>query len=406
MSFNPSIARSDFPIFKQALNGKRLSYLDTASTAQKPTAVLTAMTHFYEQSCANVHRGVYALSEQATAAYEQARRKVQKFIGAKSAEEIVFTKGTTESLNLLAHSFPQVFCQAGDEILISQMEHHANIVSWQLVEKRYGIKLKVIPLTPEGDLDLAAFKKLLNPRTKLVSLIWVSNVLGTVNPVAEIIDLAHEAGVPVCLDAAQTVLHQSIDVQALNVDFLVFSGHKLYGPTGVGVLYARKFYLEQLPPYQGGGDMIHTVSFEGSTFAPPPGRFEAGTPNIAGVIGLGAALDYLNSLDLIAVHAHEAQLLSYALDELSQIPSLRIIGKPRERQGLFSFVLETVHPHDVASILDQEGVALRAGHHCAMPLIRYCGVPATLRLSLGLYNTREDIDHCVHALKRVLEIFK
>lgn len=395
----------DFPLLAKPMRGHRLAYLDNAASTQKPRQVIQAMTDFYENDYANVHRGVYQLSERATLVYEGARVAVQKFLHAKHPEEIIFTKGATEALNLLASSFAKAHLRKGDEIILSQMEHHSNIVPWQLLQAQYGVVLKVIPITQSGDLDMLAYEQLFSVKTKLVSVTWVSNVLGTVNPVEKIMALAKAHGVPVCLDSAQVVGHFPVDVQALGCDFLIFSGHKMYGPTGVGVLYGQKSQMDALPPYQGGGEMIRRVSFEGSTFAESPQRFEAGTPPIVEVVGLAAAVKYLLAIGMEKIQASEHELLSLLCEGLQKIPGLRLIGSPKKRSGLVSFVLEGIHPHDVATVLDQQGVAVRAGHHCAMPLMEFYQVPATVRASLGVYNTPEDIDQLIAALTHVRALF-
>ncbi len=398
--------RHDFPILQQTFYGKPLAYLDNGATTQKPQVVIDAEKNFYEISNANVHRGVYVLSEQATAAYEGARKTVQQFINAHSEKEIIFTRGTTESINLVAQSFGRTFLKAGDEVIISAMEHHSNIVPWQMLREQIGIVLKVIPMNLSGELLLDEYEKLLSPKTKVVSIVHVSNALGTVNPIKKIIDRAHQQGAVVLIDAAQSIAHMPIDVQALGCDFLAFSSHKLYGPTGVGVLYGKQALLEKMPPCQGGGDMIKTVSFEKTTYADLPMKFEAGTPNIAGVIGLGAAIKYLEQIGLAKIAEYEHQLLQYATQSLQTVSGIRLIGTAVDKVGVISFMLEGVHPHDIASILDQQGVAVRAGHHCAMPVMTFFKVPATVRASLAVYNNREDIQQLVKGLIVVQELFK
>jgi cysteine desulfurase/selenocysteine lyase len=396
--------RRDFPILHQKVHGKPLVYLDNAASTQKPQAVIDAISNYYEEYNANVHRGVHRLSEKATAAYEEVRDKVRVFLGAASSKEIVFPRGTTEAINLVAFSFGQKFVRAGDEILITHMEHHSNIVPWQLLCERSGAVLKVVPVTDAGELDMAAFSTLLGPRTKLVALTHVSNTLGTVNPVKQIIAMAHAQNVPVLLDGAQAVQHMKVDVRELDCDFYAFSGHKMYAPTGIGVLYGKEKWLDAMPPYQGGGDMIRTVSFDKTTYNALPYKFEAGTPHMAGVIGLGAAIDYLNGIGLDRIHAHEADLLAYARDRFAAIPGVRLIGAPKEQAGAFSFVMEDIHPHDIGTILDLEGIAIRTGHHCTQPLMERFGVPATARPALGLYNTRGEIDSLVQGLEKVQEL--
>jgi cysteine desulfurase/selenocysteine lyase len=397
--------REDFPCLHQIIRGETpLIYFDTASSAQKPKVVLESMNRFYQRDYSNVHRGVHALSERASTVYESVRHVVQSFIHAASEKEIIFTKGTTDSLNLLAHSFCKAFMKPGDEVLLSTMEHHANIVPWQLAKELFGIEIRVIPITLTGELDLAAYESLLSEKTKLVSICHASNVLGTVNPVEKMIEIAHAKGIPVALDGAQFAVHQRVDVQALNCDFYSFSSHKLYGPTGVGVLYGKRKWLEKMPPYQGGGDMIRSVSFDKTSFAFPPERFEAGTPNIAGVVGLAAAIEYLEKIGIDKIYAYEQDLLRYATQTLKEVPGLRIIGEAKEKAPLISFLFEDIHAHDVGTILDHEGIASRAGHHCAMPLMKFYGVPATVRVSFGFYNTHAEIDvlgQALHKLKRV-----
>jgi cysteine desulfurase/selenocysteine lyase len=371
--------RIDFPILQQPVHGRRLVYLDNGATTQKPAAVIDAERRYYEQSNANIHRGVHWLSQHSTDLYEQGRQRVCGLLNARRAEEIVFTRGTTEAINLVAFSWGRSKLQAGDEILLSGMEHHSNIVPWQLLCQQTGAVIKVIPVTDAGELDLDAYRQLLGPRTRMVGIAHVSNALGTVNPVQEMTRMAHEVGATVLVDGAQAVAHQVVDVQSINCDFYVFSGHKLYGPTGIGALYARYDILKDMPPWQGGGDMIYTVAFERSTYADVPQRFEAGTPNIAGVIGLDAAIAYVQSVGLDAISAHEAALLEHASAELSALPGLRLIGTAKHKAGIASFVIQGIHPHDLGTILDTEGVAIRAGHHCAMPLMTRFGVPGTAR---------------------------
>ena len=396
--------RQDFPILSTTVRGKRLAFLDTAASSQRPASVIEAIVHYERHLHANVHRGVYELSQKATDAFEAARERVRGFLNARSTREVIFTRGTTESINLVAQSWGRSL-QPGDEILISWMEHHANIVPWQMACERSGAILRVIPIDRRGELDLAAFHRLLSRKTRLVAITQVSNSLGTVVPIAEIITAARRNGSLVLVDGAQAVAHQHIDVQALDCDFYAFSSHKLYGPTGMGVLWAREAVLADMPPWQGGGDMIRTVSFEKTTYNELPYRFEAGTPNISGAVGLAAAIDYLESLDIDKVHAHEQALLHYATDALRAIPGLKIIGEATHKAGVISFTLEQVHPHDLGTILDSEGVAVRAGHHCAMPVMEFFGVPATARASFGCYTNREDVDQLIGALHRALEVF-
>jgi cysteine desulfurase/selenocysteine lyase len=397
--------RELFPALNQEVYGKPLVYLDSAATAQKPLSVLDTMNQFYLSDNANVHRGVHALSMRADKAYESVRDKVAQFIQAKSREEIIFTKGATEAINLVAASLGEIQIQSGDEIIISGMEHHANIVPWQLLCERKNAVLKVIPVLEDGTLDLEVYRQLLNDRTKLVSIVHISNVLGTINPIKTMIDLAHQNGTPVLIDAAQSIHHLPINVQALDCDFLVFSAHKMYGPTGVGVLYGKKSWLNAMPPYQGGGDMIAEVSFEKTTYNQLPFKFEAGTPNIAGVIGLGAAIDFIQSIGFDEIHQHEIELTDYLLTALRAVPGLKIIGNAADRIGVVSFTLQDIHAHDIATILDRQGVAIRAGHHCAMPLMKRFNVAATARVSLGIYNTVQDIDALICAIETTQQVF-
>ncbi len=397
--------RRDFPILATTARGKPLVYLDNANTTQKPEAVIRATDRFYREQNANIHRSSYVLSEVATAAYEGARERVRAFLNARSTREVVFTRGTTEAINLVASSFGSAFVKEGDEILITGMEHHSNIVPWQLLCARTGATLRVIPIDDRGALVLDDLHRLLTERTKLVSVVHLSNALGTLNPVRAIVSYARAKGVPVLVDAAQSVAHLAVDVQALDCDFLAFSGHKLYGPTGIGVLYGKESWLEKMPPYQGGGDMIASVTFEKTTYAELPHKFEAGTSNVAGGAALTAALDYVTALGLPAIAAHEKELLAYATARLAELPGLRIIGQAPEKASVVSFVLGDVHPHDVGTVLDTEGVAVRTGHHCAQPVMDRFGVPATVRASFGLYNTREEVDALVAGLRKVREVF-
>lgn len=400
-----SARAADFPILQRQVHGRRLVYLDNGATTQKPLSVIEGEAAYYRESNANIHRGVHWLSQHSTDLYDRSRERVRQFLNAAHAEEIVFTRGTTEAINLIAASWGRSNLGAGDEILLSGMEHHSNIVPWQLVAEQTGAVIRVIPVTDAGELDMQAFSRLLTPRTRLVGVCHVSNALGTVNPVADIIAMAHRAGALVLVDGAQAVAHQSVDLQALDCDFYVFSGHKLYGPTGIGALYGRKALLDAMPPWQGGGDMIHTVSFERSTYAETPQKFEAGTPNIAGAIGLDAAIAYVQEIGLDAIAAHEAALVQYASDALARVPGLRFIGQARHRAGIVSFVVEGIHPHDLGTILDMEGVAIRAGHHCAMPLMTRFGLPGTARASFALYNTMEDVDTLVAGLLKARRLF-
>ena len=402
---DPAVLRRDFPILDQQVNGRPLVYLDNAATSQKPRSVIERTERYYAAENANVHRGVYELSERATAAYEDAREKARGFLNAASAREIVFVRGTTEAINLVASSFGRQELQPGDEVLISAMEHHSNIVPWQLICAERGAVLKVVPMNRQGELELDEFSRLLGPKTKLAAVAHVSNSLGTINPIAEIVRLAHAKGVPVLVDGAQAAPHQPIDVRALGVDFYTVSGHKMFGPTGIGLLYGTADRLEALPPYQGGGDMIKTVTFAKTTYADPPARFEAGTPNIAGAIGLGAAIDYLRTLDWKAVAAHEQDLLSYATARLGALPEVELVGTAAHKASVVSFTVRGVHAHDVGTIVDQEGVAIRTGHHCTQPVMDFFGVPATARASFAFYNTRADVDALVSAVQKVTKVF-
>ena len=398
--------RRQFPVLHQEVHGKPLVYLDSGATAQIPTPVQEAIQRFSDADRSNIHRGVHALSGRATDAYERARERVRAFIGAAQAREVIFTSGTTASLNLAAHVLGQARLQPGDEILVSEMEHHSNIVPWQLAAQATGAVVRPIPITDTGELDLEAYFAALGPKTKIVAVTQVSNALGTVNPLERVIGAARELGVITVVDGAQAVPHHRVDVQALGCDFYAFSGHKIYGPFGIGVLYGRAELLEGLPPYQGGGGMIRVVSFEGTTFASIPDRYEAGTPNVSGAVGLAAALDFVDSLGLDTIAAHEQALLTYADEALAAVPGLRIIGTSAHKAAVTSFVLDPIHPHDLGTIVDREGVAIRVGHHCAQPVMQHFGIPATARASLGVYNQTSDIDALVSALHRAREIFK
>ncbi|MBX7200219.1 MAG: cysteine desulfurase [Rhodospirillaceae bacterium] len=402
--FDVNKVRADFPILARRVHGKPLVYLDSAASAQKPQAVIDAISGTYGTEYANVHRGAYYLSEMATRAYEDAREKVRRFINAASPSEVVFTKGATEAINLVAHSFGRAFIKAGDEIVLSAVEHHSNIVPWQLLRDATGCVLKVAPMEADGSFNLGAFAAIIGPRTKLVAVAHVSNVLGTILPVREIAGLAHAVGARVLLDGCQGIVHQPVDVRDLGCDFYVFSGHKLYGPTGIGILWAKPELLDAMPPYQGGGDMIESVSFAKTTWAPAPAKFEAGTPPIVGAIGLGAAIDYLNSIDRAAANAHEEELLRYAMTALAQVPGIKLIGTARHKAAVQSFVMEGAHPHDLATVLDRSGVCVRAGHHCAQPLMELLGVSATTRASFAFYNTHAEVDALVAALRRAQEV--
>ncbi|MCP5070974.1 MAG: cysteine desulfurase [bacterium] len=397
--------RADFPIFEHKVKGRDLIYLDSAASAQKPQVVLDTLHRFYAEGYANIHRGVYHLSGEATQIYEGTREKVRRFIGAAETREIVFVRGTTEGINLLAHSFGKPRVGEGDEVLVTEMEHHSNIVPWQLLCEEKGARLVVAPMDDRGQLDLDAYTALLGPRTKLAALGHVSNALGTVNPIKEMIRLAHERDIPVVVDGAQALPHLPVDVRDLDADFYVFSGHKLYGPTGIGIVYGKSDLLADMPPYQGGGDMIRSVTFEKTSYAPPPGRFEAGTPDIAGAIGLGAAIYYLESIGFDAVMAHERELTAYGEGVLGEIEGLKMIGTATDKVGVFSFTIDGVHPHDLGTILDGDGICIRAGHHCAQPVMDHFGLPATARASLGLYNDKSDLDALVVGLRKCKELF-
>jgi cysteine desulfurase / selenocysteine lyase len=396
--------RKDFPILDQMIREKPLIYLDNAATTQKPRAVIDAIEQFYTCDNANVHRGVHTLSERSTRAYENVRTQVANFICAAHTREIIFLRGTTEAMNLIAQSFGRSQLKSGDEIILSRMEHHSNIVPWQMLCDQIGVKLRVIPINQRGELMVEEFTRLLNEKTRLISIIHISNALGTINPIRTIIEKAHEHNVPVIVDGAQAVGHLSIDVQALDCDFYAFSGHKMYGPTGIGVLYGKEKWLEQMPPYQGGGEMISQVSFEKTTYNALPYKFEAGTPNIEGVVGLGAAIHYLQTIGIESIHAHEQQLLSYATQKFQEIPGLQLIGQASDKAPILSFTLDGIHAHDIGTILDHFGIAVRSGHHCAMPIMTYFGLPATARASFAMYNTFEEIDALVQGIEQVKRV--
>ena len=398
--------RADFPILSKPIKGKPLIYLDSTASAMKPRQVIDEESRVYQEEYANIHRGVYYLSAKATERYEAARKKIQKFLNANKAHEIIYTRNTTESINLVASSYGRKFLKEGDEIVITGLEHHSNIVPWQFLREEKGIVLKVVPVEEDGSISLEKYAALLTPRTRIVAAAHISNVLGTILPVAEMIRLAHEVGAKVLLDGAQAVMHQPVDVQALDVDFYAFSGHKLYGPTGIGVLYGKEELLNAMPPYQGGGDMIASVSFEKTTYAPLPSKFEAGTPAIVQAIGLGAAIDYVQSIGLDRIRDYENELLAYATTRLNQMEGLRIIGTTAKKASVVSFVLDYAHPHDIAQIFDSAGVSIRAGHHCAQPLMNHFCIPATARASFGMYNTKAEIDALVGAVRKVEEMFK
>ncbi len=403
--YNVDSIRADFPILRRKVNGRQLVYLDNAATTQKPDSVIRTIVRYYTEENSNIHRGVHFLSQLATTGYEQTRTTAAKFLHAASPQDIIFVRGTTEGINLVAHSFVKSRLAHGDEVLISGMEHHSNIVPWQIICAERGADLKVIPFSDAGELDLEAYEKLLTQRTKFVSLVHVSNALGTINPVREMIRLARLKGIPVLLDGAQAVAHMAIDVRELDCDFYVFSGHKIFGPTGIGVLYGKPEHLESMPPYQGGGDMIKSVTFEKTIYNDLPYKFEAGTPNIAGVIGLGAAIEYVSSIGLDRIVAYEHDLLAYATEAVMEVKGLRIIGTARAKSAVLSFVLEDIHPHDIGTIIDSEGVAIRTGHHCTQPVMQRYGLPATARASFALYNTREEVDALVKGIYKVIKVF-
>ena len=405
LPFDVDKIRANFPVLEQMINGKPLVYLDNAATSQKPQSVIDALVNYYSTENANVHRGVHTLSQRATDDYEEARDKVRKFINAETDEEIIFVRGTTEGINLISQTYGRSCIGDGDEIIISSMEHHSNIVPWQILCQEKGAILRVIPVNDLGELLLDEYERLFTDKTKLVSIVHQSNALGTINPVKEIVDIAHGHGVPVLLDGAQAIAHLEVDVRGLDCDFYAFSGHKLYGPTGIGVLYGKKSLLDEMPPYQAGGEMIRSVTFEETLYNVLPNKFEAGTPNIAGAIGLGAAIDYVETLGIGKIAAYESELLKYGTGRLSSIEGLEIIGTADKKGSVISFVMEGVHPHDIGTILDAEGIAIRTGHHCAQPLMDRFGVPATARASFAFYNTREEIDLLVKGIDRVIEVF-
>ncbi len=402
---DPAKIRADFPILDQSIHGKPLVYLDNAASTHKPKAVIDCLRKVYEEDYSNVHRGVHTLSQRCTELFEAAREKVQRFLNAKHSHEIIFVRGTTEAINLVAQSYGRSKIGAGDEILITAMEHHSNIVPWQMLCEQTGAVLKVAPIDLRGELRMDEFERALSDRTKLVSVVHMSNALGTINPVEDIIALAHARGVPVLLDGAQAAPHMAVDVQALDCDFYALSGHKLYGPSGIGVLYGKEKLLNAMPPYQGGGDMIRRVTFEKTEYNALPYKFEAGTPNIADAIALGAALDYLDSVSLAAVADHEARLLEYATERALSIPGLSLVGTAAHKGAILAFTLDRIHPHDIGTILDHLGIAVRAGHHCAMPVMDFFGVPATARASFGLYNTFEEVDALIDGIRQVIKVF-
>jgi len=397
--------REDFPILKKKVHDKNLVYLDNAATTQKPTYVIDRVNKYYTTMNANIHRGVHALSQEATEAFEGARIQIKQFINSIGKNQIIFTRGTTESINLVASSYGRVNIKEGDEIIISHMEHHSNIVPWQMLCNEKNAKLRIIPINDNGELIYEEFEKLVNERTKFISIVYVSNSLGTVNDVKRIINYAHQFNIPVLVDAAQAVNHIKVDVQDLDCDFLAFSGHKIYGPTGIGALYGKVELLEAMPPYQGGGDMISKVTFEETTYNELPHKFEAGTPDIAGAIGLGAAIEYVSKLGIENIRDHETSLLEYATKQIEEVPGLRIIGSAKEKTSVLSFVLENIHPHDIGTFLDFEGVAIRTGHHCTQPVMQRFKIPATSRASFAMYNTKEEVDVLVNGLKKIIEVF-
>jgi cysteine desulfurase/selenocysteine lyase len=404
-AFDVDKVREDFPVLKQRIHGKPLVYLDNAATSQKPLAVIEAIRKFYEVDCANIHRGVHELSQRSTAAYEETRSKAKRFLNARAKNELIFVRGATEGINLVASSWGRKNVKEGDEIVISALEHHSNIVPWQMLCEEKGARLRVIPMDDRGELLLDEYQKLLGPRTRMVAVGHVSNALGTINPVRQIVEMAHRAGALALIDGAQAVPHLKIDVQALDADFYAFSGHKVYGPTGIGILYGKARLLNAMPPYQGGGDMIKSVTFEKTVYNDLPYKFEAGTPNIAGGIGLGAAFDYVTRIGLDKIGAYEHELLVYGTEALSRIPGLRLIGTAREKAAVLSFVIDGIHPHDIGTVLDRQGIAVRTGHHCAQPVMDRFGVPATTRASLAFYNTAAEIDALAAGLGKVKEIF-
>ena len=403
--FDVQRIRRDFPILQTSVRGKPLVYLDNAATSQKPAQVIEAMRRYYEAGNANIHRGVHYLSEHATEEHEAARATAQSFINAAHAHEVIFVRGTTEGINLVAQTYGRANVRAGDEVLITAMEHHSNIVPWQILCEEKGAKLRVVPINDAGELLLDEFAKLLNPRTKIVALTHVSNALGTINPIKQIVEMAHGHNVPVLVDGAQAIPHLAVDVQDLGVDFYVFSGHKVYGPTGIGVLYGKTALLEGMPPYQGGGDMISSVTFEKTLYNKLPFKFEAGTPHVAGAIGLAAALDYVTSLGILNIGAYEHAVLGYATKTVGSLPGIRLVGTAKNKTGVLSFTLEGIHPHDIGTILDQEGIAIRTGHHCAQPIMQRYGIPATARASFAMYNTEQEVDALAAGIQKVREVF-
>ncbi len=404
-AFDVAKVRRDFPILSRRVHGEPLVYLDNAATTQKPQAVIDAISHYYAFNNANIHRGVHLLSQTATDAYEAARETIQHFLNAESSSEIIFVRGATEGINLVAQTYGREHVGAGDEVVITAMEHHSNIVPWQMLCEEKGARLRIAPINDEGELLLNEFEALLNAKTKFIAIAHVSNALGTINPVARLVEMAHARKIPVLVDGAQAVPHTSVDVRALDCDFYVFSGHKIYGPTGVGVLYGKRALLEAMPPYQGGGDMIRSVTFEKTLYNQLPYKFEAGTPNMAGVIGLAAAIDYVHTIGMDAIAAHEHELLTYGTKTLSSIPGLKLIGTAKDKASVLSFVMEDIHPHDIGTILDRQGIAIRTGHHCAQPVMQRFGIPATARASLAMYNTTGELDALVAGIRKLKEVF-
>tara|TARA_A100000164_G_scaffold285569_1_gene258495 strand:+ start:276 stop:1511 length:1236 start_codon:yes stop_codon:yes gene_type:complete len=404
--YDVAAIRNHFPIFRRSVNDLPLCYLDSGASSQQPDSVINSTSSLHKNKYSNIHRGVHTLSMESTELYESTRTKVKDYLNASSIKEIIFTSGATESINLVAQSFVRPLIKEDDEILITHMEHHSNIVPWQIICDLTGAKLKVAEINDNGELDIDNFKSLISDKTCIAGITHISNALGTINPIKELIDYSHKHNVPVLVDGAQGASHAQVDVQELDVDFYVFSGHKLYGPTGVGVLYGKQDLLEKMPPYQGGGDMILSVSFEGTKYNDLPYKFEAGTPNISGVIGLGCAIDFVNDIGIDLIIKHEDMLMNYAIKKLKEISEVKIIGEAENRAGLVSFIIDGIHPHDIGTILDQQGIAIRAGHHCAQPVMKRFGIPATARASFGMYNTMEDIDHLIYAVKEVIRMFK
>ena len=397
--------KKDFPILEQKINGKNLVYLDSAATTQKPKEVINSLNNYYNETNSNIHRGVHTLSQKATEKYEKAREKIANFIDASSSKEIIFVRGATEAVNLVANSYAKPLLRENDEILISQMEHHANIVPWQMICEEKKAKLKIIPIDKSGELIMSEVKELINEKTKFISLNHVSNSLGTINPIKKIIDIAHQKNIKIMIDGAQAVQHLEISMKDIDADFYCFSGHKMYAPTGIGILYGKKELLEEMPPYQGGGDMIKSVTFEKTTYNDIPNRFEAGTPNISGAIALGKAIEYINQIGIRNINKHEEDLLNYATSKLKKINEVKIIGEAKEKAAVLSFIIEGIHPHDIGTIMDSHGIAIRAGHHCTQPIMDYYNVPATARASFAIYNTKEDVDELVKAIEKCIKVF-